>query len=349
MDKMDFTECNISHMITHFVGNKAKGQTLEISSGLTEYSVEDSELVQQFFFDGIKLEEYFTFHHKEGLDLHPVMNCVQSIFTDRAHFVEQSGNLARLLFDASVHPKVIDGEFTVCYISNLKIEDQYVNAIGLFKSESLNTFFKYNHQESHYKLVPDYGYDISKIDKACLIFQVNEEDGYDIVISDRKAGGEEAIFWKDSFLGLKPIENNYYQTKVAMEMAKSFVDSSAPDEMNLSLADQIEMLNKTSDYFKKNDNFERGSFEEAVFGNNEVAQGFQAFEERVGQAQNLQFPSNFEISKPAVKKNSKIFKSILKLDRNFSIYIHGDRSRAERGEDEKGRFYKFYYDAERNE
>jgi len=349
MDKMDFTECNISHMITHFVGNKAKGQTLEISSGMTEYSVEDTELVQQFFFDGMKLEEYFTFHHKESLDLHPVMNCVQSIFTDRSAFVEQSENLARLLYDASVHPKVIDGEFTVCYISNIKIESQYVNAIGLFKSESLNTFFKYDHQGSHYKLTPDYGYDISKIDKACLIFEVNEEDGYDIVISDRKAGGEEAIFWKDAFLGLKPIENNYYQTKVAMEMTKSFVDSSAPDEMNLSLADQIEMLNKTSDYFKKNDNFERGTFEEAVFGNDEVAQGFQAFEQRVGQAQNLQFPSNFEISKPAVKKNSKIFKSILKLDKNFSIYIHGDRSRAERGEDEKGRFYKFYYDAERSE
>lgn len=349
MDKMDFTESNISHLITHFVGNKAKGQTLEISSGLTEYAVEDTEMVQKFFFENIKLEEYFTFYHKQGLDMHPVMNCVQAIFTDRSQFIEQSENLARLLYDSSIHPKVIDGEFSVCYVSNIKIGEQYVNAIGLFKSENLSSFIKYDHQGSHYKLKLDYGYDLGKLDKACLIFEVNEEDGYDIVIADKKAGGEEAMFWKDTFLGLKPIENNYYQTKVAMELTKSFVDSSAPDEMNISLADQIEMLNKTSDYFKKNDQFERGSFEEAVFGNQEIVEGFQAYEERVGQAQNLQFPSNFEISKPAVKKNAKIFKSILKLDKNFSIYIHGDRDRAERGEDEKGRFYKFYYDTERYE
>lgn len=349
MEKLDFTESNMSHLITHFVGNKAKGQTLEISTGLTEYSVEDTELIQSFFFDAMKLEEYFTFHHKESLDLHPVMNCVQNIFADRSQFVEQSENLARLLYDSSVHPKVIDGEFSVCYLSNIKIGEQYVNAIGLFKSESLNTFFKYNHKGSHFEMKPDYGYDIGKLDKGCLIFEVNEEDGYDIIICDRKAGGEEAMFWKETFLGLKPIENNYYQTKVAMEMTKSFVDSSVPEEMEMSLADQIALLNKTNDYFKKNDQFERGSFEEAVFGNQELAEGFQAYEERLGQAQNLQFPSNFEISKPAVKKNAKIFRSILKLDKNFSIYIHGDRDRAERGEDEKGRFYKFYYDAERYE
>ncbi len=347
MEKLDFTESNMSHLITHFVGNKAKGQTLEISKGMTEYAVEDAELVQKFFFEGMKLEEYFTFSHKESLDLHPVMNCVQSIFTDQSQFVEQSENLARLLYDASVHPKIIDGELSICYISNIRIDTQYVNALGLFKSESLGTFFKYDHQGSHYKMTPDYGYDIGKLDKGCLIFEVNEAEGYDVIICDRKAGSEEAVFWKETFLGLKPIENNYYQTKVAMEMTKSFVDSSVPDDMNISLADQIAMLNKTNDYFKKNDQFERGSFEEAVFGNEDVAAGFQAYEERLGQAQNLQFPANFEISKPAVKKNSKIFKSILKLDKNFSIYIHGDRDRAERGEDEKGRFYKFYYDAER--
>ena len=142
---------------------------------------------------------------------------------------------------------------------------------------------------------------------------------------------------------------NYFQTKVAMELTKSFVDSSAPEEMQMSIADQIAMLNKTNDYFKKNDQFERGSFEEAVFGDEDIAAGFQAYEQKVGQAQNLQFPSNFEISKPAVKKTSKIFRSILKLDKNFSIYIHGDRDRAEKGEDEKGRFYKFYYDTERFE
>jgi len=110
------------------------------------------------------------------------------------------------------------------------------------------------------------------------------------------------------------------------------------------------LLNKSSDFFQNNDQFDRGSFEEAVFSSNDnLVKGFRNYEENLATEQKIEFPTNFDISKPAVKKNNKIFRSILKLDKNFSIYIHGDRSRAERGEDEHGKFYKFYYDDERYE
>ena len=48
-----------------------------------------------------------------------------------------------------------------------------------------------------------------------------------------------------------------------------------------------------------------------------------------------------------MKKQARVFKSVLKLDKNFHIYIHGDRNRIERGVDEQGRkYYKIYYDQE---
>ena len=49
-----------------------------------------------------------------------------------------------------------------------------------------------------------------------------------------------------------------------------------------------------------------------------------------------------------MKRQARVFKSVLKLDKNFHIYIHGDRDRIERGVDERtGRkFYKIYYDEE---
>ncbi|MCB0771369.1 MAG: nucleoid-associated protein, partial [Flavobacteriales bacterium] len=56
---------------------------------------------------------------------------------------------------------------------------------------------------------------------------------------------------------------------------------------------------------------------------------------------------NFEISAQAVKRQARIFKSVLKLDKNFHIYIHGDRNKIEHGVDESGRkFYKIYYEQE---
>jgi len=38
---------------------------------------------------------------------------------------------------------------------------------------------------------------------------------------------------------------------------------------------------------------------------------------------------------------------VLKLDKNFHIYIHGDRNLIEQGEEPDGRkFYKIYYEEE---
>ena len=48
-----------------------------------------------------------------------------------------------------------------------------------------------------------------------------------------------------------------------------------------------------------------------------------------------------------MKKQAKIFKSVLKLDNNFHIYIHGKRELIEQGVDPNGRkFYKIYYEEE---
>ena len=56
---------------------------------------------------------------------------------------------------------------------------------------------------------------------------------------------------------------------------------------------------------------------------------------------------HFEISKNAVKKQARFFKSIIKLDKNFHIYVHGNRKMIEQGVDDEGKkYYKLYYDAE---
>ena len=48
----------------------------------------------------------------------------------------------------------------------------------------------------------------------------------------------------------------------------------------------------------------------------------------------------------AVKKQQRHFKSVIKLDKNFHIYVHGDRKMIETGQDEKGKFYRLYFEKE---
>lgn len=47
-----------------------------------------------------------------------------------------------------------------------------------------------------------------------------------------------------------------------------------------------------------------------------------------------------------IKQNETI-KSVIRLDNNFHIYVHGDRKKIEKGEDKKGKYYKVYYTEEK--
>ena len=60
----------------------------------------------------------------------------------------------------------------------------------------------------------------------------------------------------------------------------------------------------------------------------------------------IRIEDEFGISDSAVKKQARSYKSVIKLDRNFHIYVHGNRNLLEQGEDEKGKFYKVYYQEE---
>ena len=60
----------------------------------------------------------------------------------------------------------------------------------------------------------------------------------------------------------------------------------------------------------------------------------------------IRIEDEFGISDSAVKKQARSYKSVIKLDRNFHIYVHGNRNLLEQGEDEKGKFYKVYYEEE---
>jgi hypothetical protein len=42
-----------------------------------------------------------------------------------------------------------------------------------------------------------------------------------------------------------------------------------------------------------------------------------------------------------------VLKSVIKLDKNVHIYIHGNRDVVEQGEDGKGKYYKIYYKEEK--
>ena len=87
-------------------------------------------------------------------------------------------------------------------------------------------------------------------------------------------------------------------------------------------------------------------FTNEVFAQSEVIDSFNKYKENYEQDRDLEIADSFTISEAAVKKQVRAFKSVIKLDKNFHIYVHGNRNLIEQGEDEKGKFYKVYYQEE---
>ena len=72
------------------------------------------------------------------------------------------------------------------------------------------------------------------------------------------------------------------------------------------------------------------------------------FRDEYAKAYAIPLESQFDISNQAFKKEFKVLKSVIKLDKNFHIYVHGRRDLIERGfDEEKGKkYYKVWFDDE---
>ena len=106
-------------------------------------------------------------------------------------------------------------------------------------------------------------------------------------------------------------------------------------------------MHKSIDYFKTNESFEIEQFQKEVFQSDEMIDSFRRFGARYVENTDYDIAASFGISPDAVKKQSRIYKSVLKLDRNFHIYIHGRTDLIEKGTDSDGRkYYKIYYQEE---
>ena len=270
---------------------------------------------------------------------------VQKIFADPGSLHYQSNVLARRLYDLASHPQIKAGDFYVSYMNDVLIDDEMVNAVGIYKAETKDHFLKLKRFATGHEISLQEGTYIGKLDKGCLIYETDVEEGYRVAIVDR-SNKTDAHYWKDAFLGLEPCADNYHHTQEVMGIARSFLDQ-LPMEFEVERPDQIDMMNRSLEYFKSHQHFDESDFAEEVFKDVDVAEAFGDFTANYRNDRPGSDMSGFELDEQAVKKQSRHFKSVLKLDRNFHVYIHGDRSMIQRGEDADGRkYYKLYYSVE---
>ena len=165
---------------------------------------------------------------------------------------------------------------------------------------------------------------------------------------DQTNRSSEAVYWKDEFLKLRIRNDNYNQTSNTLNVYKNFITNKVDEEFEMSKADKIDLLNRSMKYFKEKEVFDMDEFSEEVIGNEQAINSFKNFKQQYENEYDTEIKDSFDISEQAVKKQARVYKSVLKLDRNFHIYIHGDKELIEKGFDDAKamNYYKVYFKEE---
>lgn len=339
----------LERLVLHKVGNKANGELLSLSSAPYILNSDISSLLLKYFTTPFKGSQYYVFSNDADVGFNGMYNCICNIFDDpKTNLYEASCNIAQHLYDVSVHPNIKSGELYVTYMTQCYLDGEIVDAIGIFKSENKETYLKVFPQGDNFDIEQDNGININKLDKGCIVFNKDREDGFVVAVVDNVSKGNEAVYWIDDFLSLRQRQDSFFQTENMLSLCKNFVVDYLPQEYEMTKADQAEILNKTSAYFKENKNFDTETFSDKVMENEDLKDKFKLYKGAYEKEYEMNLDDSFILNEEALKKASRYLRSVIKLDKNFTIYIHGKRDRVEIGEDEeKGlRYYKFYFEKE---
>lgn len=342
-----FHEIELEHIVAHRVGNKTKMDGLFFSPHELNLANGVKSLLYNYFLDSFKdvLPFYRFVNNKHGNN--PVHEMVKSIFANPEDFLSESKHLAKYQHEIAVHPKIKSGEVYLTYFKNVKYEGEQVDAIGIFKSENKETYLKvYEASDNNIEVEKQEGVNIKKLDKGCLIYNVSDEDGYRVQVVDKTSTKSDvAKFWERDYLSIEQLEDEFYHTQNYMELCEDFCEEVFSVKNDVPKSDQLMMLSRSMDFFCEEKEFDEQKFEKEVIQDEGVIDAFNEYKQDFEEKKDVKLEPSFHVHKESAVQKRKKFRSIIKLDKNFHIYIHGDQEQIERGFDDtlqKG-YYKLYF------
>ena len=341
---IDFSAATLSSLAIHYIGSKSGDEGCRLSEEVVHLNETISSLLVSFFTKSFRMQEIYQFAHETSLEFNEIYSAARAVLLKRDDLLHQSATIARHLYSVSDHPNIKSGELYVAFLQKCQYEGNYVDAIGIFKSEQKDTYLKVFPEGKSYHVNEDLGININKLDKGCVVFNTGEQDGYRALVVDN-LNRDEARYWKDQFLKVKPHDNAYSNTRNYMQLCRQFAIEAFPEAEKL---DQVGLIRESARFFEEEDTFDKQKFEDHVLQEPELVEAFHQYKHEFEQRNAVDIQDEFEIDAMAVKNLKRVFKSVIKLDKNFHIYVHGDRNLIRKGYDEESHlhFYQLYFKSE---
>ncbi|MCJ7466555.1 MAG: nucleoid-associated protein [Maribacter sp.] len=335
---------HIESLSVHRVGNKNKNESIFLSAEPHQLNDETTGLLKEYFFRPFreKEENYYHLTNEVDVEFNEVYKFVSEIFHEPSAAHMSSKKLATHLFEQSNHPHIKSGEVYITYLTGILLDNQKVDAVGIFKSELKHDFLQFEEKGSNLDLVIRQGININKLDKGCLIFNVNKEDGFKVLSVD--SNRYDTKYWLENFLGVDALADDNFYTKNYLKFCQNFAkDVVLPAE---DKQQEVLFMNRAVNHFAKNDAFEESNFLNEVMENPELIPEFKHYKVEKGPKYSIEDVSNFDIANKAVTDARKKMKNVINLDTNIQIkldFINLESAQkfVEKGWDEERQMY--YY------
>ena len=179
-------DTRIEALALHLVGNKMKDEPLLLSPGPSTQTGDEelTRILVAYFLGGFKGEETYNLFHESDLECNEVYRFACRIFDDAEHFYDHSVALARHLYEAGGHPQIKGGEFYVVCFSGCRLGGESLDAVGLFKSETRDTYLDVSEQQEGLHISAFRGINVDRLDKGCLILASEREQGFVVRVVD---------------------------------------------------------------------------------------------------------------------------------------------------------------------
>ena len=335
---------HIENLSIHRVGNKSRNEAIFLSE--TPYGLNDEimPLLKEYFFKSFreKEENYYQFAHEVDLEYNEMFNFATEVFTNPSSIHDVSKKITNHLFEQSNHPHIKNGEVYVTYMTNVSIDNNVVDVVGVFKSELRTDFLQFEEKNNNLEMILQEGINLNKLDKGCLIFNYKKEEGYKILTID--SNRYDAKYWLEHFLSVDAFQDENFMTKKYLKFCQEFAK-----EVVLPAEDKKEevmFMNRAVNHFAKNDEFEETAFLNDVMDNPDLIPEFKSYKADRGEKYSIEDVTSFPIANAAVTDARKSIKNVINLDTNIQIkldFINPESAEkfVEKGWDEEKQMY--YY------
>lgn len=323
---IQFFDANLEKVATAYVGCKLRDDGVKFPESLSR--LDDSlkhSLFYHFFGCFTNQKELFELSHEMDIDLNLCQDACERIFKDSDQFIDGTQNLAKILYETLTHLKR-EPRLIVAYYKGIVLDGVVTDAIGIYLMKKNEVLLDFNDDDD---IIAQNG---TVVNKAALIFNIKGKinGGFLTAIYE----DNDTIGWKDEFLNVKLVENEYSLTRYFISLIKNFIGNEMPKMFDVGAHDKANFLYRTDLFFKERDNFDMQDFANEVFVQPEIVE---EFSKHIKEECNDAYTLEFKIDQQAYKEKKRTLTSKMTVG-DVQLIFKGEPVLEDK-QDDKGKFY----------